>query len=810
MSTYNDDSTVTVRISLQDSNRTKIVKIDPVARMQLVKAKQELNDLEASEELAHKNKKELMENYKAIANKIDDLVRDYKSAALAKNKVAKPSRKTSKSIKLNRDDLMYDIDGVSNNKDKTKRFATNNVIIKENNIIIDNINDENLKINISNIINREIDKSTKQSRLNSVVESAAQLGTVNAKPTFTTPASKVLSFPASTKNEDVNKSEDEEDGGPRKRKKRATTSDLLDKKVNFVVPQIKLNENTIADKNPLGTQPQFNLGGIKANNEFSKPPSLGLGGSPAADNNSIPTSTFSFKNAASKDDDKPAPSFSLAKKYEKPPAVPAFNFGGAKSAENKPSQSTFSFTQGGNNLVKDTKPASLFAEAVKKEETGTPPNFGLDLTKNSDQETKPKFSFGTNADSKPTLSANEPKSSASKSFLPAISNNGPGSKPLFSVADDKKEGNQSKQFPFSSAKQSLPSKEQPTQPSTVFPSLDKPASRFNPGSSDTFSASKPGSRFEAPSLAEKPNSRFDPTPVGEKPLSSFAPQNNNPVLGFASGTKNENKIPAFDIKSSIATGENGTSKQPASSAFNFSGSGSSVANVALSEPKPGFAFGQPQQSINSSNSVKPEFSFGGSNAATQNTTASSAGKLLSSSNSSANGEPKFSFGQPSTSKPPVTGNLQSTFNFGQNNNNASGFGDNTNKFINNTPPNPLLQKPVSGFNFETNNSIGAGQLNFNLSNKFKSPTPPVPQMSVNLPQQASFNPSSTLNFSFSSNNANNAGTPFGKSLSPPMNSNQNPPNMMFGGFNQQQPQQGSPNLGGSAPVGRRIAKLRRR
>lgn len=800
MSIHKDENTVTVKIALHDSKRTKIVKIDPVARLQLMKAKQELNE-EADDELANEMKNKLMDNYKKIAARIDILVKSHKSSALAKNKVAKPPRKTSKSIRLNRADLLYDIEGVSNEDDKDKRGTKNNVIMKENNIIIDNINDENLRINISNIINREIEKSTQQSSLNAVLETAAQPGTIGAKASFTTPASKVTSFSVCTSEKDVNDLEEEE--GPRKRKKRTATTDAADKKVDFLVPQIKQNKSAAAEKNLSSKKPLFNLGGMRANNEITKLPSLGLGASQAPEDNRKDASTISFKNKVSAGEDKPATSFNFAKKNDNTSAMPAFNLGGTKSVGADDSKGTFPFTQGDNNPAKDSKPPSSFNSADIKKVANDSAKLALGLQNTSDQEIKPKFSFGTHANSKPTLPADVTKSSASTALLPEPPNNAPESQPLFDLSD--KSGKQ--QFSFSSGKQSITSKEQP---STAFTSLDKPVSRFNPASTGTAASNKPGSRFEAPSLAEKPNSRFDPTPVGDRPLSSFVPQNNKPVFGFASGAKDENQKPAFDVKASIATAENGTIKQPASSAFKFSGSGITMPNVAQSESKSGFSLGQPPGSISSSNSAKPEFNFSGSSASAENNNSNATpGKLFNSNNNPTNGESKFSFGQPSASKPPVTSNLQSTFNFGQNNNNSSHFGDNSNKFITNTPPNPLLQKPVTGFNFESNNNSAAGQLNFNLSNKFKSPTPPVPQMNVNLPQQGSFNPSSTLNFSFSSNNANSNGTPFGKSLSPPMNSNQNPPNMMFGGFNQQS-QQASPNIGGSAPVGRRIAKLRRR
>ncbi|KAL6930040.1 hypothetical protein ACO0SA_001447 [Hanseniaspora valbyensis] len=818
MNSSNDENIVTIKLTLDNhnNNTAKVVKIDPITRLKLIKNKQDLKQQEIKKEEVEQEsgiekKEELLNKYKKIADQIDFLVKNNKSNTV--NKITKNKKKT-KTIKINKDDLIYDVSLFPNKDTKPKSSIINNVIIKDNNIVIDNINDENLKINISNIINREIEKSTQNSNLNSSIAASVSTSSVNTiGSTFATPASKVINFNTNGNNNvngSVNKinnkinqekeDHDDDDEGGRK-KKRARTED-------------------------------------------------------SSSNAKIPSATTNFGNKATAE--KPASeSFNFAKKETEkkpvPSTTPSFNFGGSNPIETKPSQPVFSFGKSDNAVITDNKvvsntvaantpPTFSFGSSTeKKEEANTnnddkkePVNksgFGLDLGVKKEDATKiPSFSFGfTNGtekkeETKPSFNFGTAKKEESKpAFNFGTEKKEDDTKPPFGFGSEKKENDTIIKPSFGGLGNSVSEKTDNAplgdKPTSAFSfgtatSTNNPSSRFNPG--NTAPATNGITPASATTATTKPASRFDPTPVGDKPVSRFEAANR------------DNKAPAstgFNFG-----GDKPASKLPGSTTFNFGSSASNGAVDAVNggAPKSTFGLSSVSSSLTPSNSMKPSFNFGSTNNTNNNNTNAKLpfGNTGPALGQATNTNTKFNFGQ--TASTTNAGIPNSGFNFGSTNNNnnintpgtnSSSFGTSQNNFANKPPinsisqPNPMLHKPVTGFNFggSNNNNNSAGQLNFNLSDKFKSPTPPVPQMGAALSQQTSFNPSTNLNFSFSNNNSVGAVSPIGSSVSPQM---QNPQNMMFGGFNQQQqqqqPQQGGMNLGGSAPIGRRIAKLRRR
>lgn len=889
MNGSNDENIVTIKLTLDNhnNNTAKVVKIDPITRLKLIKNKQDLKQQgikkeEVEQESGIEKKQELINKYKTIADQIDFLVKNNKSNTV--NKVTKNKKKT-KTIKINKDDLIYDVSLFPNKDTKPKSSIINNVIIKDNNIVIDNINDENLKINISNIINREIEKSTQNSNLNSSIAASISTSSVNKiGSTFATPASKVINFNTNgNNNNNVNGSvnkinnkvnqekedhDDDDEGGRKKKRARTEDSSSNGKKVAFGIPSISENETKKSEEKPSTSLPKFAFGGPKPTaTTNSSLPAFNLGNTKKEDTTNTATTssiniskqpTFSFGNKATAE--KPASeSFNFAKKETEkkpvPSATPSFNFGGSNPTETKPSQPVFSFGKSDNAVITDNKvvsntdgaskpPTFSFGSSTeKKEEANTnnddkkePVNksgFGLDLgVKKEDPNKIPSFSFGfTNGtekkeETKPSFNFGTAKKEESKpAFNFGTEKKEDDTKPPFGFGSEKKENDTIIKPSFGGLGNSVsektdnaPSGDKPT-PAFCFgsaTSTNNPSSRFNPG--NTAPATNGITPASATTATTKPTSRFDPTPVGDKPVSRFEAANR------------DNKAPAstgFNFG-----GDKPASKLPGSTTFNFGSSASNGAVDAVNggAPKSTFGLSSVSSSLTPSNSMKPSFNFGSTNNTNNNNTDAKLpfGNTGPALGQATNTNTKFNFGQTASTNAPNAGIPNSGFNFGSTNNNnnintpgtnSSSFGTSQNNFANKPPinsisqPNPMLHKPVTGFNFggSNNNNNSAGQLNFNLSDKFKSPTPPVPQMGAALSQQTSFNPSTNLNFSFSNNNSVGAVSPIGSSVSPQM---QNPQNMMFGGFNQQQqqqqPQQGGMNLGGSAPIGRRIAKLRRR
>ncbi|OBA26935.1 hypothetical protein HANVADRAFT_52719 [Hanseniaspora valbyensis NRRL Y-1626] len=906
MNSANDENIVTIKLTLDNhnNNTVKVVKIDPITRLKLIKNKQDLKQQvikkeEEEQESGIEKKEELLNKYKKIADQIDFLVKNNKSNTV--NKITKNKKKT-KTIKINKDDLIYDVSLFPNKDAKPKSSIINNVIIKDNNIVIDNINDENLKINISNIINREIEKSTQNSNLNSSIAASISTSSVNKiGSTFATPSSKVINFNTnnnSNLNGSVNKinnnnkkvSQDEEDhddeGGRKKKRARIEESISNGKKVAFGISSISENEPKKTKEKPSTSLPNFAFGGTNptatTNNSL---PAFNLNNTQKEDTTTTTSSstninkqpTLSFANKATAE--KPASeSFNFGKKESEkkpvPSTTPSFNFGGSNPIETKPSQPVFSFGKSDNTPMTDNKVTSNVVGAntpptfsfdssssEKKEEANTnndnkkePVNksgFGLDLgVKKEDANKIPSFSFGsTNGtekkkETKPSFNFGTAKKEESKpTFNFGTEKKENDTKPSFGFGTEKKENDTKPSFGFGTEKKendtitkpnfggvgnsvfektdNVPSRDKPT-PAFSFgsaSSTNNPPSRFNPGNT------APATTGVTSTTTTKPASRFDPTPVGDKLVSRFEAANNKPIMGLGSAANSDNKVPAstgFNVG-----GDKPASKPPVSTTFNFGSSASNGAVDAVSgaAPKSTFGLSSVSSSLTPSNSMKPSFNFGSTN--NSNTDAKlTFGNTGPALGQAPNTNTKFNFGQAAPTNAPNAGILNSGFNFGSTNNNntpgtnGSSFGTSQNNFASKPPinnisqPNPMLHKPVTGFNFggSNNNTNSTGQLNFNLSDKFKSPTPPVPQMGAALSQQTSFNPSANLNFSFSNNNSASAVSPIGSSVSPQI---QNPQNMMFGGFNQQQqqqqqPQQGGMNFGGSAPIGRRIAKLRRR
>ncbi|XBW38645.1 hypothetical protein QEN19_004233 [Hanseniaspora menglaensis] len=864
----NKDEFITIKLMVNGStgNTAKVVTIDPVTRLELIKNKHSVS----GKSIEHNNKEDLIQKYKNIAESIDKLVKINKSKVSHENKVTKSKVKRA-SIKINREDLLYDISKIVPENKKIFSEHVNNVIIKDNNIVIDNINDEKLKINISKIIKKEIEKSTQNANLSTATVTSSAAITSNLSNSFATPAHKVIKFNDSNAqnnkrgNDEGSIDQDIDDNDnikPKRFKSEINSTETEGKQVSFIVPSSSSSSGVANSGNkPLfATIPSMNDMSKTTNNAVSNSPPIGSGGAKPAlsfgtkrsnenKEESSNLSKFSFGSTTT-NTNSALPSISFAKPGEIKPETsaiekPKFSFGTTANESTNETKPIFSFGSSsekksqakpvfGSSIVEkkqEEKPAFAFESLASEKTENLKPSFGFGGVDSSDkkEEIKPLSIFGSLSkgkkdDFKPAFafgsSSEETKDSKPKSVFGSLPTENNGIKPSFgfggmpigkkddnkpttlfsSLTAEKKEddkpsssfenvlsGNKSA-FSFGSSgldsknnKSDSPEKNNETKSSAA---LDKPTvSRFDP--------SPPVSN----QTATKVTSRFDPSPLNSQPVSRFESTASKSVFGQSSEQPSSVKpagATGFNFGSNVSAAET-KNEGTAKSVFGLGSASSSVAPASTTQQ--GFSFGSKPSLISN---ASPKLAFGKPPPGTNTGSSFNFGQSAAVGNGTA----------PGTSAVPFNLGASGSLNSNNNTGNASSF--NNSQFGNTlAQPNPNLHKPVTGFNFGNSSTVGGSQLNFNLSNKFKSPTPPVGPMGATMPQQNTFNPNSNLNFSFSSNASTNVSVPFANSVSPPMQNPQASPNMMFGGFNQSN-QQSNVHAGGAAPVGRRIAKLRRR
>jgi hypothetical protein len=799
------NKSLTLKLSLSDRPSSSIIDIDPIARVNLINEKHTLKvDQETQTNVIQKkNKSTLIKTYKEIAEKLNKLVKSNK-------KVHKPC-KNAQTISFDVDDLVYDISKYENTD-------------QSNHIIIDDIEDSKLKINISNIINKEIEKNTQMSNasLNNISSSFKQIPSSNpAPPSFATPADKVINFNPGHPTKHSKPLDDIDEQPLRKRKMNAGIS-TGSKTVSF-----DLN-NASGSLGETSKPSEKGLSFIKDTDNSKSALSFGLA------DDSKGTSGFGLKRNKDSEEVKSQPAFSFGstteKKDESKPAFsfglnnekkeeskPAFSFG--STAENK-DESKPAFSFGSTAEKKDeSKPAFSFGLGAEKKDDSKPAlSFGLNTEKKGDAE--PAFSFSSGAEqkdeSKPALSfgsTNENKDDAKPAFsFGSNTEKKDDAKPAFSFGSNTEKKDDAKPaFAFGSTTE----KKDDAKPAFAFGTTTEKKEEPKPAFSFGSNTEKKEDAKPAFTFGSNTEKKDDAKPAFSFDSNSEKKDDTKPAFAFGTITeKKEDTKPAFafdtnkpsDAKSAFSFGQsaaNNDSAKPPNT--------TSVFNNAddASKPKPASRF---EGFGTSSDSTKPKSRF---DATPVNPPATSA---------------PFSFGTNTTSNAKSVGTVGNPLQINNNSSAVSPFGNNNSSSVPNgnsrfesTPPitqqggvspnptNPDVFKPVSGFNFKAPaqpnllsgfSSNTASQspvpLNFNINSKFKSMSPPQ--------QPQGFQPG-PMNFSFGgtlpAGNANgtlpqpnNGMNGFGG-----MNTGSN---MSFGGFGGSQP------ANNGAVNGRRIAKLRKR
>ena len=741
------NKSLTLKLSLTEKPLSSIIDIDPITRLNLINEKQILKsrntDVISTKE--PKDKSFLLKKYKQIAENLNKLV----TSKETQKKVTKPS-KNAQTISFDPNDFVYDLSKYDNADES-------------NHIIIDNIEDSKFKINISNIINKEIEKSTQKSNssINNISTSFKPIPSGNPTPTsFATPADKVINFNTSHANKHAKPSNDIDEQPARKRKMNAGTA-VDSKRVAFDLngPTSLLGEDNKQDgakQLSFLTGSENNKSGLSFGLGDDKKASSGFGLKRNKDSEEVKNTQFSFGAVAEKKDDV-KPSFGFGASTEKKDdAKPAFSFGA--STENKQeTKPTFGF--GASTEKKDdVKPSFGFGASTEKKDDAKPAfSFGASTEKKD--EVKPAFSFGTSTEKK-----EETKPAFS---FDASTENKQETKPSFgfgATAEQKDDAKPAFSFGTSTEK-----KEE-----------TKPAFSFG-ASTENKQETKPSFGFGAPTEKKEET----------KPAFSF---------GAAAGKKE-------DVKPAFSFGATSANPKPAADSAFSTNAGSGLSSEKTASRFEGFGA--------SNESAKPKSRF--------DPTPVAKSSAPSGFNFGVNKPAVSPFGNtaPVDNKPAIASP------FGTNNNSITPSMPGFSRFENNTPvnqqtgmppqsTNPDVFKPVSGFNFaaptqpnmlsglnSSNTSQSPGQLNFNINSKFKSMSPPQ--------QAQNFQPGA-MNFSFGgalpSTNANN----MNGSLPPTSNNGMNgfggtsaSGNMAFGGFGG-----GQQTMNNGAVNGRRIAKLRKR
>ena len=609
------NKSLTLKLSLTEKPLSSIIDIDPITRLNLINEKQILKsrntDVISTKE--PKDKSFLLKKYKQIAENLNKLV----TSKETQKKVTKPS-KNAQTISFDPNDFVYDLSKYDNADES-------------NHIIINNIEDSKFKINISNIINKEIEKSTQKSNssINNISTSFKPIPSGNPTPTsFATPADKVINFNTSHANKHAKPSNDIDEQPARKRKMNAGTA-VDSKRVAFDLngPTSLLGEDNKQDgakQLSFLTGSENNKSGLSFGLGDDKKASSGFGLKRNKDSEEVKNTQFSFGAVAEKKDDV-KPSFGFGATAEKKDdAKPAFSLGASteKKDEVKPA---FSF---GTSTEKkeETKPAFSFGASTENKQE-TKPSFGFGAPTEKKEETKPAFSFGAAAGKKEDV------------------------KPAFS-------------FGATSAN-------------------PKPAadSAFSTNAGSGLSSEKTASRFEgfgASNESAKPKSRFDPTPVAKSsapsgfnfgvnkpavsPFGNTAPVDNKPAIASPFGTNNNSitpSMPGFSRFENNTPVNQQTGMPPQST------------NPDVFKPVSGFNFAAPTQpnmlsGLNSSNTSQSPGQL--------NFNINSKFKSMSPPQQAQNFQPgamNFSFGGalPSTNANNMNGSLPPTSNNGMN-----GFG----------------------------------------------------------------------------------------------------------------------------------------
>ncbi|KAF0277633.1 hypothetical protein FOG50_01514 [Hanseniaspora uvarum] len=608
------NKSLTLKLSLTEKPLSSIIDIDPITRLNLINEKQILKsrntDVISTKE--PKDKSFLLKKYKQIAENLNKLV----TSKETQKKVTKPS-KNAQTISFDPNDFVYDLSKYDNADES-------------NHIIINNIEDSKFKINISNIINKEIEKSTQKSNssINNISTSFKPIPSGNPTPTsFATPADKVINFNTSHANKHAKPSNDIDEQPARKRKMNAGTA-VDSKRVAFDLNGptsllVEDNKQDGAKQLSFLTGSENNKSGLSFGLGDDKKASSGFGLKRNKDSEEVKNTQFSFGAVAEKKDDV-KPSFGFGATAEKKDdAKPAFSLGASteKKDEVKPA---FSF---GTSTEKkeETKPAFSFGASTENKQE-TKPTFGFSASSENKQETKPAFSFGAAAGKKEDV------------------------KPAFS-------------FGATSAN-------------------PKPAadSAFSTNAGSGLSSEKTASRFEgfgASNESAKPKSRFDPTPVAKSsapsgfnfgvnkpavsPFGNTAPVDNKPAIASPFGANNSitPSMPGFSRFENNTPVNQQTGMPPQST------------NPDVFKPVSGFNFAAPTQpnmlsGLNSSNTSQSPGQL--------NFNINSKFKSMSPPQQAQNFQPgamNFSFGGalPSTNANNMNGSLPPTSNNGMN-----GFG----------------------------------------------------------------------------------------------------------------------------------------
>ncbi|KAF0273066.1 hypothetical protein FOG51_01942 [Hanseniaspora uvarum] len=656
------NKSLTLKLSLTEKPLSSIIDIDPITRLNLINEKQILKsrntDVISTKE--PKDKSFLLKKYKQIAENLNKLV----TSKETQKKVTKPS-KNAQTISFDPNDFVYDLSKYDNADES-------------NHIIINNIEDSKFKINISNIINKEIEKSTQKSNssINNISTSFKPIPSGNPTPTsFATPADKVINFNTSHANKHAKPSNDIDEQPARKRKMNAGTA-VDSKRVAFDLngPTSLLGEDNKQDgakQLSFLTGSENNKSGLSFGLGDDKKASSGFGLKRNKDSEEVKNTQFSFGAVAEKKDDV-KPSFGFGATAEKKDdAKPAFSLGASteKKDEVKPA---FSF---GTSTEKkeETKPAFSF-DASTENKQETKPTFGFGATAEQKDDAKPAFSFGTSTEkkeeTKPAFSfgaSTENKQETKPSFgFGAPTEKKEETKPAFSfgAAAGKKEDVKSA-FSFGATS------------ANPKPAAD---SAFSTNAGSGLSSEKTASRFEgfgASNESAKPKSRFDPTPVAKSsapsgfnfgvnkpavsPFGNTAPVDNKPAIASPFGANNSitPSMPGFSRFENNTPVNQQTGMPPQST------------NPDVFKPVSGFNFAAPTQpnmlsGLNSSNTSQSPGQL--------NFNINSKFKSMSPPQQAQNFQPgamNFSFGGalPSTNANNMNGSLPPTSNNGMN-----GFG----------------------------------------------------------------------------------------------------------------------------------------
>ncbi|KAL6943508.1 hypothetical protein ACO0OE_003396 [Hanseniaspora uvarum] len=789
------NKSLTLKLSLTEKPLSSIIDIDPITRLNLINEKQILKsrntDVISTKE--PKDKSFLLKKYKKIAENLNKLV----TSKETQKKVTKPS-KNAQTISFDPNDFVYDLTKYDNADES-------------NHIIIDNIEDSKFKINISNIINKEIEKSTQKSNssINNISTSFKPIPSGNPTPTsFATPADKVINFNTSHANKHAKPSNDIDEQPARKRKMNAGTA-VDSKRVAFDLNGptsllVEDNKQDGAKQLSLLTGSENNKSGLSFGLGDDKKASSGFGLKRNKDSEEVKNTQFSFGAVAEKKDDV-KPSFGFGATTEKKDdAKPAFSFGASteKKDETKPA---FSFGAAAEKK-EDVKPAFSFGASTENKENKPAFSFGTSTEKK--EETKPAFSFGAAAekkeDVKPAFSfgaSTKNKQETKPTFgFSASTENKQETKPTFGFgASTEKKDDAKPSFGFGASTE----KKDDAKPTFSFGASTENKQEAKPtfgfgASTEKKDDTKPSFGFGA--TAEK---KDDAKPTFGFGASTENKQETKPTFGFgASAEKKDDTKPSFgfgataekkdDAKPAFSFGASTENKQETKPSFSFG-----ALTEKKEETKPAFSFGAAAEK---KEDVKPAFSFGATSSAnpkpaTDSAFSTNAGSGLSSektasrfegfgaSNESAKPKSRFdptpvarssapsgfNFG---VNKPAVSpfGNTAPVDNkpaiaspFGTNNNSITPSMPGFSRFENNTPvnqqtgmppqsTNPDVFKPVSGFNFAapTQPNMLSG---LNSSNTSQSPG----QLNFNInskfksmspPQQAQNFQPGAMNFSF--------------------------------------------------------------